>query len=157
VTASQGCQVPPLPSPYLADGNGRYTGSVVALGTLWRLIEEIRFARDSPLEECGFELSVPRAISRDGNPLAADRHPISNGMASLSASSSGGDHHSKLDEVTRSDLDRVMGAKSFGRKTGIAGDPARMAARRVGSVRPSRVSHSRSASPDLLPSALRAG
>jgi hypothetical protein len=38
--------------------------------------------------------------------LAADRHLISNGMASLSASSSRGDQHSKLDKVTGSDLFR---------------------------------------------------
>ena len=32
------------------------------------VIEEIRFARDSPLEESGFELSVPsdRAVSKQG-------------------------------------------------------------------------------------------
>ena len=32
VTAFQGCQVPPLPSPYLADGNGSYTRYDVNIG-----------------------------------------------------------------------------------------------------------------------------
>ncbi len=32
VTAIQGCQVPPLPSPYLKDGNGRYTRYDVNIG-----------------------------------------------------------------------------------------------------------------------------
>ncbi len=32
VTASQGCQAPPLPSPYLADGNGSYTRYDVNIG-----------------------------------------------------------------------------------------------------------------------------
>jgi hypothetical protein len=32
VTASQGCQVPPLPSPYLAAGNGSYTLYDVNIG-----------------------------------------------------------------------------------------------------------------------------
>ena len=41
-----------------------------------------RWFADSPLEGNGFELSVPRAITRDGNLLAADRHLICNGMAS---------------------------------------------------------------------------
>jgi hypothetical protein len=35
-----------------------------------------RFVGGSTLEGPGFELSVPRAISRDGNLLAADRHLI---------------------------------------------------------------------------------
>ena len=39
----------------------RVVGDAVALGNIFGApIEEVRFARDSPLEEDGFELSVPR-------------------------------------------------------------------------------------------------
>jgi hypothetical protein len=53
-----------------------------------------------------------------GTLLAADRHPISNGMASISTSSSGGDQHSKLDEVTRADISIASWARRTSSKQG---------------------------------------
>ena len=61
-----------LAPPSRSSGGSNFRGGSIATGSIGALIEKVRFAADSPLEEAGFEPSVPRqgtAFFTEGNEL----------------------------------------------------------------------------------------